>query len=253
MSKGVRWLRLAIVCGAAGLLISVCAAWALSLWPMREYGYTYQLQVSDRPPEEPRSYPVYTLVNSHRFGLRYSAIWDNPGHRPINSIAAEAMRAQIAEAPDHPLDATLVKRTWPSWLPDVADDGAYSEWGARAAGWPFLCLTSRSFHRSEGNRQALWLAPIRQAPATAAPRGWAGDPDMGSVPLRPLPAGLLANATFYGAILLLLVVAPRIVRSALRRRRGACIQCGYDLRSALSTCPECGAADVRLAQNQKVT
>ena len=45
------------------------------------------------------------------------------------------------------------------------------------------------------------------------------------------------------AVMPLMTVAGCVIRrgrSGLRRRRGRCLQCGYDLRATLDRCPECG-------------
>ena len=60
-------------------------------------------------------------------------------------------------------------------------------------------------------------------------------------PLRPQPFGFLVNSLLYAAALWLLVCGPREVRRRLRKRRGLCVRCGYDLRGNFSAgCPECG-------------
>lgn len=79
-----RALAASLLCG---LLASIALAWTLCLWPTRDVGHTYQLQVSDRPAGEPPSYPVYTLSNTWSHGFRYVAIWSNAGQ--INHLAAE--------------------------------------------------------------------------------------------------------------------------------------------------------------------
>jgi hypothetical protein len=63
-----------------------------------------------------------------------------------------------------------------------------------------------------------------------------------ALPIRPLWPGLLANTAFYGLILWALWFTAGAVRRGLRRRRGACLRCGYDLRGAEAgtACPECG-------------
>ncbi|MEE8156294.1 MAG: hypothetical protein V3T53_15175 [Phycisphaerales bacterium] len=61
-------------------------------------------------------------------------------------------------------------------------------------------------------------------------------------PLRPQSFGFLVNSLIYAAAVWLLVCGPREVRRWLRKRRGLCITCGYDLRGTEhAVCPECGA------------
>lgn len=66
------------------------------------------------------------------------------------------------------------------------------------------------------------------------------------IPLAPIWLGFTVDALFYGAawgVLLALVVGPGALRRALRRRRGRCLRCAYDLRGIPEgACPECGAA-----------
>ena len=64
-------------------------------------------------------------------------------------------------------------------------------------------------------------------------------------PLRPFLPGFVFNSLFYGGILWLLLPGPfvlwRFIRRHLRRRRGLCPACGYDLRHGEhEACPECG-------------
>ena len=67
------------------------------------------------------------------------------------------------------------------------------------------------------------------------------------LPLRLLWPGFAINTIFYAAILWLLTLGPFNVRRFIRRKRGRCIKCGYDLRGHSRTnsggevCPECGA------------
>ena len=61
------------------------------------------------------------------------------------------------------------------------------------------------------------------------------------LPLRPIFPGYLIDTLFYSAIWLALFVGPGAARRTIRRRRGRCPMCGYDLRGDLeSGCPECG-------------
>ena len=59
--------------------------------------------------------------------------------------------------------------------------------------------------------------------------------------LRPIWSGFAINTIFYAAILWLLTLGPFTARRMIRRKRGLCIKCGYDLRGDFSSgCPECG-------------
>ena len=60
------------------------------------------------------------------------------------------------------------------------------------------------------------------------------------LPLRPLLIGFALNTIFYAAILWM-PFAPFVLRRHIRRKRGHCIKCGYDLRGDFAAgCPECG-------------
>ena len=54
--------------------------------------------------------------------------------------------------------------------------------------------------------------------------------------------GFVVNTLFYAAIMWLLILGAFALRRHLRRKRGLCVNCGYDLRHAdHAACPECGA------------
>lgn len=79
------------------------------------------------------------------------------------------------------------------------------------------------------------LAPPR------APLGRGGWVFQRRLPLALLWPGFLINTLFYAVLLWLPFAAPGVVRRQIRKRRGHCIQCGYDLRGTpRSGCPECG-------------
>ncbi|MCZ6736067.1 MAG: hypothetical protein O7C65_09780 [Planctomycetota bacterium] len=61
------------------------------------------------------------------------------------------------------------------------------------------------------------------------------------LPLRPIWPGFAINTLFYAAILWLPIRGPFALRRLIRRERGLCVVCGYDLRHAdHDACPECG-------------
>ena len=121
------------------------------------------------------------------------------------------------------------------------------------AGWP--CGTLRSemwdeakFVGEEGSPFDMTLRHDGHAPQTAWIRGaaypetWPGfDGDWKRIPLLPIWPGFVINTIFYAAILWLLTLGPFTARRMIRRKRGHCIKCGYDLRGTSgAVCPECG-------------
>ncbi len=63
------------------------------------------------------------------------------------------------------------------------------------------------------------------------------------LPIHPIFPGFLINTLFYAVILWLLWSAPFASRRLIRKRRGRCVRCGYDLRHAEhDVCPECGSS-----------
>ena len=65
--------------------------------------------------------------------------------------------------------------------------------------------------------------------------------DQRSLPFYPLLPGFTINTIFYAAILWLLTLGPFTAHRFIRRKRGRCIKCGYDLRHVEhDQCPECG-------------
>src|SRR5262245_51772730 len=75
--------------------------------------------------------------------------------------------------------------------------------------------------------------------------GWI-EGDVKWFPIAALWPGFAINTVFYTAVLWVLFAAPGALQRTIRRRRGQCTRCGYDLRGLPSgaggdrTCPECG-------------
>lgn len=247
MRRQRRFLVLAAIGSLVfGLVVSVGVAWVLCLWPTRDVGSTFQSSVNHRPDGEPSYHTVYSWSNSKSVGFRHIAIWQNQGYMPINRHAARRMREEILAGkaglpPDQIFVRPYVEPAWPAWLPVLPeDDTEYAEWGARAAGWPMLCLASRSSTPTVGTRRSSWAMRLwRATPVTGnSPH----DPDKGTVPLRPLAGGLAINTLLFAAPPFIVLAAIPVARRELRRRRGRCPVCGYDRRGldVVSPCPECG-------------
>ncbi len=62
-----------------------------------------------------------------------------------------------------------------------------------------------------------------------------------SLPVRAQSRSWVINSIFYAMILWILICGPFALRRLIRRKRGLCVACGYDLRGDLERgCPECG-------------
>ncbi len=116
---------------------------------------------------------------------------------------------------------------------------------AEATGWPLLAMRSHyELGAASRNASGNYESPVR------APRGilisTGSDIERRILPVRAIWPGFAINTAFYAAILAmlwLLALGPFTARRIIRRKRGCCIKCGYDLRGAEhDACPECGAA-----------
>ena len=126
-----------------------------------------------------------------------------------------------------------------------------------AAGWPLRCFVSqcrekdvrwrfrirRSLGKNQVARLGLVMHPPRWKNALVVKDQTVGGPFSARViPLKPIPVGIVVDTLFYAAILWLLTLGLFAARRIIRRKRGHCIKCGYDLRGAEhEVCPECGS------------
>ena len=94
-------------------------------------------------------------------------------------------------------------------------------------------------------RRSGWPARCVEGAYRPYPRGYSPSLVVGDkrlLPLAPLFPGFLVNTLFYSLVLWLLWSAPFATRRLIRKRRGRCVRCGYDLGHAEhDVCPECGA------------
>ena len=121
------------------------------------------------------------------------------------------------------------------------------------AGWPLRCMTGSLRYETwwsdsarSGQRYDLRsLLILGQWSITSEAELESLSPveilDRARVPLGPMPLPFLTNGVLYAAILWLLWSTPFATRRLIRKRRGRCIRCGYDLGHAEhDVCPECG-------------
>ncbi len=155
---------------------------------------------------------------------RASAVWRS---RSFGGDSLKILGVRSGEAGKVDL-ATLVRYGWP-WR-----SGAGERWDLGTS-WiappPML-----------GDKVTTWRDADLQTSAVSFDRPtWLGGSSFRLLPLRPIWPGFAVNTIFYAAILWPLICGPFVLRRHLRRKRGLCVACGYDLRHAEhEVCPECG-------------
>lgn len=113
-----------------------------------------------------------------------------------------------------------------------------SGWPARTLYCDYVCI---------GRGYAMYLRSGIPLPGSRFPT-YSLRSGASALPLHPIWSGFILNTMLYVAILWVPLASFGLRRGfhrALRRRRGACLKCGYDLRGHSEgggdVCPECGA------------
>ncbi len=115
----------------------------------------------------------------------------------------------------------------------VANSGLSNEVYANVvyAGWRSYSMRGIfRFANNAGDLRSIWLLP------------WEPKHNAIAIPLRPIWPGFAINTVCYAVIVWLLWSSPFAARRLVRRKRGHCIKCGYDLRGTSGgggVCPEC--------------
>lgn len=108
--------------------------------------------------------------------------------------------------------------------------------GKLEAGWPLRCLESR-FRSPE-------IVPVTYEHALEV----AGR----QLPYRPRYGALALNTLLLAMVAYLLSLMGLTTRRTIRRRRGRCPSCAYDLRGSPDACPECGERAAREGDRAEV-
>ena len=252
----------------AGAVVNVAVAWGCAAWgelpPPLEPSYE-MLDGTDAvwPRAHPSDYPpVPTLCRDDRsVGLRESMF--RVPTRPLDVIQNMARRiekqtAELAAAEADVEEGTAEHRMllagralleadirdYRSWRPGV--NGWYDS-VITEAGWPLRSLEARVWRRGklpEGPAPLTISEDLEGGVQIAVnPRRipYSNRLEKRLVPFWPIWPGFAINTLFYAALLWLVFCGPLAVRRHIRRRRGRCLKCGYDLRGELDAgCPECG-------------
>ena len=205
-----RWLAKIVVFLLLGAIVNVAVAWGLAGF----YPATFDRTKSSLSDEARRwasdkgvPYPVISSYNG--LGIRWVVVY--------KSVAATMVSGGIEE-------------------PMIDYAGMEVD-----AGWPFVAMHEQSWiddAASSSHRRIYRTAIGLQSEATGLAPVIA---PLRPIPLNPALPGFLINTLFYAAIWFGLFVAFGATRRSIRRKRGHCIKCGYDLRgTAQMICSECG-------------
>lgn len=134
----------------------------------------------------------------------------------------------------------------PSWsrtreAPAPHDQTPFGFVADMASGWPMRCLSSSHFGTNPIDNQGR-VSKTVWTTSWGIPIGRSWDPQLmppRTIPLRPLPLGLLVTTLAWSPVGFVLIVGVRHVRTRRRKRRGLCIICGYAI-VGVTRCPECG-------------
>jgi hypothetical protein len=232
-----RWLARILVCLiflAGGAITTVAVAWGAILlcepprmgleaslpstteWP-RAVPLTWSPPTTQR---QGRSFAIRRRIFHHRVDWQYREVEFRGGSSGPPRAPGEPVRAVIPTE-ELATSLTLADVGWPvaSLQMEYRVETQWSGWTAEESWFPAWELPDN-----------LWELGLDR------PR-WA----LGRVPLRPLWPGFLIDSLFYAAIWFGVFLAPGMAKRAIRRKRGRCPRCGYDLRGELAGgCPECG-------------
>lgn len=136
-------------------------------------------------------------------------------------------------------DAIVRVRDVHDWSEDtiaavVRADAAGGAWPRDVVliGWPCRCVWGAKGGESGSEVEGLvevpeWLETIR----------FVHNP----LPVRVWWPGMGADVALFGGVWMAVLAGPGVASRWLRRRRGGCVACGYDVRG-VAVCPECGLA-----------
>ena len=193
-----------------------------------------------------------------------SVLWDH-----IDSLPAEHQRWIRSHFPDDVTFNVGVDAdpaywsdwvSWTDWMIDLYDETGFREmrytrvptvgmitgqWvrdGAHSrAGWPLPAVHSsrvRPLGSSWSREHNVIGALSVPGPFDLGPLGEFTSFELACIPVCP---GFPVNTLIYGAIWFGLLFSVGATRRAIRRTRGRCPRCGYNLRGEFDDgCPECG-------------
>ena len=230
-----RWICKLVLFLLLGVVVNVAVAWGCAYWMDRELNSIVTNKVQQFKWEIEDF--LYLAEVYARRGSTLVAFWHKEGRWSMSRYLYSewALPTEETNLPTWSM-AAVAYRNSQTFSDDPDEERlAFLE---VAYGWPALA----TFYRSEV-KQSLTITELRYG-LDISPAGSSFPKNIALprvLPLRPIWPGFAINTIFYAALLWLLTLGPFTARRMLRRKRGHCIQCGYDLRGMNhDKCPECG-------------
>lgn len=215
-----RRVRLALAVLAVGVVLNVTVAWMCAAWLEPPSGeYTSSFQPGRYWAVRWREGVGLTLVTSS-----WSSGWGRGKGRPPIAVDRHLPNWAAPTPPDPSLDVTVESQHIDS-----------------ASGWPYLAMASGILIRFRDDPPQTLT--VETSGIAIGPLGI--NEDSRAYPLRPIWPGFALNTLFYTLVGALFwfgfIEGSRRFCRLIRRMRGHCQKCGYDLRNRTSMgCPECG-------------
>jgi hypothetical protein len=259
-------VKRALVCVGVGVVATVAIAWTAALAMTTRVRHADATGSISKYGEHPDL--AFSLIGERRWGIQTyifsvrenrannseGPAWEPfPGPQlgvPIWTMRPEHLdiiKLALAQYPapiNFPPYVGQAQRAapWPWWLGAIPSSAnGLIAYGGRGAGWPFVTMRSL-LTVEQSSREGVWSGAVRVRPFALYNRKvQSQDPQSGTVPLLPHPVLFPLSVLMWGGGAFTVWSGAAALRGRARRRRGACAQCGYDLKGTGGTCPECGA------------
>ena len=212
-----------------GAITTIAVAWGCAMWVDRGqaklvegrtmHGYVWVVHRGSAPGSE-------FVLWVKTYGNFVAAFPDDEGNLPLDLIPSWSTIS-------HEINPARPKRYG---LQSQMQD---------ARGWPMLsmrCTFLRTRSVVGGRTRQEVVSGLEMSPRIWA-SGNCSYRKARALPYIPIPLGFVVNTLFYAAFIGLSIAGRSAGRRVIRRKRGLCIKCGYDLRNVEhEKCPECGVA-----------